>query len=756
MGEARTEKVLQDLNDRASTVLQQYVQTSSADESVSVPLRGSDSAELVAGDSGRGKHKWLVYSSVGDSTDAWRSWLPGRDFDILINYHGRKGQAPEEMTEAVEMVQQRKGGKFASLQHFQNGGRLDQYEAIMVLDDDIVLDPKEIHLLFNLRRAYNLTVVAPTQRTSLSQLTGRGRCRGSHDSHQAHGSCFPVYGLENAKQLRIVDFIEENMPIFQTEFLLSFLAVLDPTVVGWGVDIWYSWMSQNRSKGRMALVDSVSACNPKNWNQPRDIAVNFGDDKFREEKWRVVSAQRGVPFHAPANRNERTAHQTTLLAVDCGMDRISPGGCMRCGSHHWCGGDCVWDPAPMMGAGMCVARISPNGLSQLDRCSLKERKVAEVAGYAASVTLKPKPLRVAWLISGSLHRFNPNMWKHLALDQFVKVLKAKANIELEVFMVLQTNMDQAFNGAIDKRSGNQDAIVASIREQFEPTLKVNIELVHLGLNDDEDGAFGDTLHQLQKLIREPELDSVRKHWTTGCDPQASTRSECTRPANNRRWKQNFRMMYLRHKVYANALQSQVANDFFLYTREDNMFMAVPPAVLHFVPTARPTIVVDTFCGWGGMPDKIFFADRQGADTLFGKNAPGFVRNMFVWVRTSQKIAAKWPEDNTRMGFVDVPFQTESFYNSLMRMRSSGNKHGIASVQEADFYRTEVRTVNGDVCIPQLYKQCHAKWITKALLWKQKMGYCPKQGKTVFQQRLSKYKEEHQKLSKPRKIRLRFA
>ena len=127
MGEARTEKVLQDLNDRASTVLQQYVQTSSADESVSVPLRGSDSAELVAGDSGRGKHKWLVYSSVGDSTDAWRSWLPGRDFDILINYHGRKGQAPEEMTEAVEMVQQRKGGKFASLQHFQNGGRLDQY-----------------------------------------------------------------------------------------------------------------------------------------------------------------------------------------------------------------------------------------------------------------------------------------------------------------------------------------------------------------------------------------------------------------------------------------------------------------------------------------------------------------------------------------------------------------------------------------------------------------------------------------------------
>ena len=65
--------------------------------------------------------------------------------------------------------------------------------------------------------------------------------------------------------MREVDMVEMNAPLFDTIFIKGFLSdVFDPTVKGWGTDLWYSQYCKEvlGSSCFQGITDAVWAVNP--------------------------------------------------------------------------------------------------------------------------------------------------------------------------------------------------------------------------------------------------------------------------------------------------------------------------------------------------------------------------------------------------------------------------------------------------------------------------------------------------------------
>lgn len=147
------------------------------------------------------------------------------------------------------------------------------------------------------------------------------------------------------------------------------------------------------------------------------------------------------------------------------------------------------------------------------------------------------------------------------------------------------------------------------------------------------------------------------------------------------------MLFLRHSAYANALakekDSLVSYSNFFYMREDNVF--VDPDY-HLATDAD--VMVDKYCWWSGhYGDKVYFANRAGADVVFAPTRESHVRHLQMWL--NQALESK------------VGFQVEAFL-----LKSSGIR-----VEPFDFKRTEVRyTANKSMpqpCVPHRYYNCTA-------------------------------------------------
>ena len=188
------------------------------------------------------KQKHLVFTSAGDQANLI-SWLNGpRNFDLWITYYGdQEGR----FREVADFYNCRTGGKFPNLHHVYQTwfDILDHYEAIMVMDDDIVIDAAAISRLFELRERYDLWLLQPA-------FDPRGKI--SHQITIAKPNLLSRY----------VNFVEVTCPLFQKDKLDRFMSVYDPALVGWGIDWWFLQTLGPDLKGKVAIIDEITCINP--------------------------------------------------------------------------------------------------------------------------------------------------------------------------------------------------------------------------------------------------------------------------------------------------------------------------------------------------------------------------------------------------------------------------------------------------------------------------------------------------------------
>jgi hypothetical protein len=189
------------------------------------------------------KRKWLVFTSAGDNTNI-KQWMDiGRQYDVFVAYYGSKELLIKNQ---CEFYKERKGGKYQNLHHFFNEYReiFDSYEAILVMDDDIVISTLKINTLFQLREKRGFDLLQ-------SAFDRRGKI-----SHK-------ITEFNPFTSIRLTNFIEVTCPLFSHRALTAFLNEYDPTVNATGVDWWFcNIVERDFGLNRIAISDDITCLNP--------------------------------------------------------------------------------------------------------------------------------------------------------------------------------------------------------------------------------------------------------------------------------------------------------------------------------------------------------------------------------------------------------------------------------------------------------------------------------------------------------------
>lgn len=253
--------------------------------------------DLIAASPATGSNN-LVFTSAGDRSNL-RGWLAGRrDFDLWTVYYGDR---PGMFQELSNFHVSHKGSKFQNLHHCyrQWPQLLAPYDAIMVMDDDIVIDATGITRLFEIRRELDLWALQPAFRL-------RGKV--SWDITSVHATA----------KLRYTNFIEMACPLFRRDKLDAFMAVYDPELVGYGIDWWFLHTLGAELADRVAVVDEVTCINPYDRTKGgvREIDTLQSHEK-RKEVWERMKALHGLGEQGRVQREFRRISQAPLPAAAC-------------------------------------------------------------------------------------------------------------------------------------------------------------------------------------------------------------------------------------------------------------------------------------------------------------------------------------------------------------------------------------------------------------------------------------------------------
>jgi len=187
-------------------------------------------------------HKNLVFTSAGDNANLIK-WIKGnRFFDLWVTYYGKYEGRYREFADYYNI---RKDGKFPNLHHaYQVWPHIfNQYDAILVMDDDILISTAKINRLFKIRKKYDLWILQPA-------FEPRGKI-----SHR-------ITRVKPYALLRYTNFVEVTCPLFRQDKLEQFMKTYDPVLVGRGVDWWFLDVLGNDIKDKIAIIDCVTCINP--------------------------------------------------------------------------------------------------------------------------------------------------------------------------------------------------------------------------------------------------------------------------------------------------------------------------------------------------------------------------------------------------------------------------------------------------------------------------------------------------------------
>jgi len=222
---------------------------------------------------GRGQRRtpYLVFTSAGDRSNL-NSWLKGsRNFDLWITYYGDQNG---RFSDAGELYNARKGSKFQNLKFAYKtwAGILAAYEAVMVMDDDILISAEDINSLFELRKHLDLWVLQPAF-SPFGKIT------------------FPITRVQPRCELRYTDFVEMTCPLFRKDKLDKFMSIYDPALVGYGIESWFLEVLGQNSEGKVAVVDKVTCINPYDRFRGgvREITSLLSWELHRANYWETIS-----------------------------------------------------------------------------------------------------------------------------------------------------------------------------------------------------------------------------------------------------------------------------------------------------------------------------------------------------------------------------------------------------------------------------------------------------------------------------------
>lgn len=251
--------------------------------------------ELIAATCGS-RSRNLVFTSAGDRSNL-RGWLQGRrDFDLWTVYYGDR---PGLFRGLSTFHLNRKGSKFQNLHYCyrQWAPLLARYDAIMVMDDDILIDATGITRLFEIRRELDLWALQPAFRVA-------GKVSWS------------ITAVHVTAKLRYTNFIEMACPLFRRDKLDAFMAVYDPELVGYGADWWFLHTLGPELEQRVAIVDEVTCINPYDRAKGgvREIDT-LQSHARRKEVWQRMKAQYGLDEQDRNHREFRRINKSLLGAA---------------------------------------------------------------------------------------------------------------------------------------------------------------------------------------------------------------------------------------------------------------------------------------------------------------------------------------------------------------------------------------------------------------------------------------------------------
>ena len=193
---------------------------------------GLEIEDVAASGGGR-----LVFSSVGDSSEAYRSWLPGRGYTLAIAYYGESETRFRELSATADICFWSAGSKF---QNFYRFGSRARFAQCFVVDDDIEIAPEQISRCFDLMEETGAPVGSPAH--------GRGGRLS-----------WPLMVAPLGSALRLTNFVEMTAVFMSATAVDSAMDAYGPyrhLLVGYGID--YIISSACYSEETPFIIDQIT------------------------------------------------------------------------------------------------------------------------------------------------------------------------------------------------------------------------------------------------------------------------------------------------------------------------------------------------------------------------------------------------------------------------------------------------------------------------------------------------------------------
>ena len=157
--------------------------------------------------------RWCLFTSAGDKNaiDLWLKRSGGRRWDLVVAYYGDDDRKYSRLRKESFYAFRTKGGKFQNLKKLveQNPKFFDQYSYVWICDDDIQMSADQIDEVFAITQTFEFWVAQPA-----FHLHGKN----------AHAiNCYAGSQVD----YRIVNYVENGVPIFRRDKLMEFLRVYD-------------------------------------------------------------------------------------------------------------------------------------------------------------------------------------------------------------------------------------------------------------------------------------------------------------------------------------------------------------------------------------------------------------------------------------------------------------------------------------------------------------------------------------------------
>jgi hypothetical protein len=260
------------------------------------------------------QQRWCIFTSAGDH-NAIRLWVESgapRRWDLVVGYYGVNDDEFSQIGMMSSYSFRANGGKFQILKEFvvQNPRFFDQYSYVWVCDDDIQMSAQHIDEAFAIAEFFKFWVAQPS-------FLPEGKI-----SHRITRYAGPQCDY------KIVNFIEENVPIFRRDKLAEFLTAYDGSLPGWGIDHWYMNVFRANELGRVTnffrknnlarfgIIDKVQVINPHDEEKGGNELDRLQPLSLRQAAWRKAKAKYNlVEIHPAAFARRKISSRNAEVAV---------------------------------------------------------------------------------------------------------------------------------------------------------------------------------------------------------------------------------------------------------------------------------------------------------------------------------------------------------------------------------------------------------------------------------------------------------